>query len=118
MSHLAALSKGHTGPSAGQSWGCIVTCRTQERAQQRPTVHKFLSFYLSLGPSVRLPFFGDLVSAASELGIPSRGAGYDSNGTKPWGPYSAPPKPSTVVLYIFLYILYRNCIPIILVLRR
>ena len=118
MSLLAALSKGHTGPSAGQSWGCFVTCRTQVRAQQRPTVYEFLSFYLSLGPSVRLPLFGNLVSVASELGIPSKGAGYDSNGTKPWGPYSALPKPSTVVLYIFLYTLYRNYIPIILVLRR
>lgn len=77
--------------------GGIVTCRTQVRAQQRPTVHEFLSFYLSLGPSVRLPLFGDLVSAASELEIFSRGAGYDSIGTKPWGPYPALPKPSTVV---------------------
>lgn len=51
----------------GRVGGALSPVGTQVRAQQRPTVHKFLSFYLSLGPSVRLPLLGDLVFAASEL---------------------------------------------------
>lgn len=59
----------------GTVGGALSPVGTQARAQQRLVVHEFLSFYLILGPSVHLPLLGDLVSAASELAIPIRGAG-------------------------------------------